>query len=136
VAGELLENRARDFVTAFGGLVGIGSSSERDGFVALHAAQLVTQQRGSVLLYVDLLLKLHAVPHLHEFVRVAGVAVSTPEFAAAIGIDGPREGHLTIADAAIEQRFSRKREVFDIVPFAERLAFGSETGNADKLGFI
>jgi len=85
-----------------------------------------------VLFDVDFLLELQAIAHFHELVGVAGVTVLAGEFAAAIGIDGPGEGHLPVADAAIQQRLRRQREVLDLVAFAEGLAFGGQAGDADE----
>ena len=136
MAGELFQNSARDFVAAFGGLVGIGRGAERDGFVGLHAMQVVAEQSGGVLLDVDFLLELHAIAHFHELVGVAGVAVAASEFAAAVGIDGPGKRHLTVADAAVQQRLGGKREVFDIVPFAQGFALGGEARDANQAGLV
>jgi hypothetical protein len=58
--GELFQNAAGDFVTAFGRLVRIGGRAERDGFVGLNAPQVVAQQSGGVLLDVDFLFELLA----------------------------------------------------------------------------
>ena len=90
-----------------------------------------------MLLDINLLFELHAIPHLHEFVGIAGIAVATAEFTTAVGIDGPGEGHLPAAHAAVQKRLGRKRKVFDVVPFAQRRAFRGEPGNADErvLGF-
>ena len=41
----------------------------------------------------DFGLEVCGVAEFHEFVGVAGVAILTAEFAAAIGIDHPAEGH-------------------------------------------
>ena len=131
---ELFQNSAGDFVAALGRLVGIGGGAERDRFIGLNAAQFVAEQAGSVLLDVDLLLELHAIAHFHKLVGVAGVAVAASEFATAVRIDGPGEGHLTVADAAVQQRFVRESEVLDVVPFAEGFAFGGQPGDADQSG--
>ena len=136
MARKLFQNSARDFVAAFGRLVGIGGGAERDCFVRLHAMQFVAEQSGGVLLHVDLLLELHAVAHFHEFVGVAGIAVTASELAAAVGIDRPGKRHLPVADAAVEQRLGRKSEVFDIVPFAQRFACRGEARDANQAGLI
>ena len=136
VARKFFKNGARDLVAAFGRLVGIGCSPQRDRFVPFHAPQVVAEQPGSMLLDVNLLLELHAIAHLHELVRVAGIAVAASELAAAIRIDRPGERHLAITDAPIQQRLGRKREVLDVVPFAQRFAFRRQSGNANQLRLI
>jgi hypothetical protein len=98
---KLFQNPASHLIAPFGGLIGIGSSAERNGFVRLDAPQIVAQQAGSVLLDVNLLLELHAVAQFHEFVGVPGIAITAAELAASVWIDGPGEGHLTVADAAV-----------------------------------
>ena len=85
-----------------------------------------------MLLDVDLLLEIHAVAHFHEFVGVTGVAVFAGELAAAIGIDGPFEGHAHTG-TAVEQGTNRQGEVFDFVSLAERFALGCQSGDADQL---
>ena len=87
-----------------------------------------------MLLDENLLLEVHAVAHFHELVGVAGIAVFAGEFAAAIGIDGPGEGHAN-AGAAIQQRADRQGEVFDLVSLAQRFALRGQTGDAYELGF-
>ena len=128
---ELVQNCASDFVAVLGRLVGIGSSAERNGFVGLYASEFVTQEAGGILLHVNLLLELHAISHFHKLMGVARVAVAATEFAAAVRIDRPGERHLTATDAAVQQRLRRKSEVFNIVPFAQRLALGREPRNTD-----
>src|SRR5579863_10530710 len=134
MAREFVENAARNFVAALGGLVGVGRGAERDGLVGLDPAQVMAQQRGRMLLDVDLALEVEPVAHLHKFVGIARVAVFAGEFAAAVGIDGPGEGHGAVADAAVQQRFRLEREVLDIVAFADGFAFAGQARNADQPG--
>jgi hypothetical protein len=72
---------------------------------------------------VNLALEVDAVAHLHEFVRVAGVAIFAGKLAAAIRIDGPLKRHAAPADAAVQKRLGFNREVLDVMPFAQRFAF-------------
>src|SRR5690242_14816539 len=104
MTSELFEDSARHFVASLGGLIGISRGAESNRLVTFYFAQFMAQQVRRVLLDVNFLLELHAVAHLHELVGVAGVAVAAAELASAIGIDGPGEGHLAIADAAVQQR--------------------------------
>src|SRR5712671_1391402 len=115
MARELFEDAARDFVAALGGLVRIGRSAQGNAFPQLDTSQVVTQQLRCVQLYVDLLLKLAALAQLHEFVGIACVAILAAKFAAAVGIDGPSEGHAAAADAAVEQGLRGKSEILDVV---------------------
>ena len=117
MARKLFQNFARNFVPALRGLVRVGRSAQCNGFVRLYAAQFVTEQTGGMLLDVDFLLELQAIAHFHELMRVTGVAVAASELAAAIRIDGPCKRHLPIADAAVQQRLRRQREVFNLMAF-------------------
>ena len=60
--------------------------------LAVDAAQFLTQEMCGGGLRVDLVFEIEGV-HFHELVGVAGVAVFASEFATAIGVDGPLEGH-------------------------------------------
>ena len=42
-------------------------------------------------------------------------------------------GIWSTADAAVQQGFGGEREVFDVVPFAQSLAFGREAGDSDEV---
>jgi len=64
-------------------------------------------------------------------VGIAGVAVAASELAAAVGIDGPGEGHLALADAAVEEGLGLNRKVFHVVAFAQGISLGGEAGDAD-----
>src|SRR5581483_5733700 len=99
MVGELLEDRARDFIAVLGGLIGIGGRAQRDGFAWFDTPEFVAQKLGGVLLDVNLLFELQAVAHLHKLVGVAGIAIAAAELASAVWIDRPGEGHLTLADA-------------------------------------
>ena len=99
-----------------------------------HPAEFLPQQVRGVLLDVDLLLEIHTVAHFHEFVGVAGIAVFAGKLAAAVGIDGPVEGHAD-AGAAVEQGPHGQSEVFDFVSLAERFGLGSQPRDADEFGF-
>jgi len=136
MAGELFENGARDFVAPLGWLVGIGRCTERDGLTRLDSPQFLPQQFPRILLDVNLLLEIHAVPHFHEFVSVAGIAVAAAEFAPAIRIDGPGEGQRPAAHAAVQQRLRRKREVFNLMPLAQRFALRRQSGDSDQRGLV
>ena len=129
---ELFQDAARDFIAALGGLVGIGCRAQSDRFIASYFAQFLPQKIRGVLLDVDLLLELHALAHFHKFVGVAGVAVAAAELASAVGVDGPGEGHLAVADAAVQQRLRGQREVLDLMTFAQGFTGGGEARNADE----
>src|SRR5207302_8878890 len=136
VARELFENSVRDSIATLGGLVGIGRGTEGNAFSPLDAPQFAAQQVRGVLLDVDFLLELYTVAHLHELVGVAGVAVFARELAAAIGIDGPGERKTATAGAAVENRFRRECEVFNVVALAQGFTLRGEAGDADQRGFL
>src|SRR5207244_13132723 len=71
--------------------------------------------------------------HFHELVGVAGVAVAASELASAVRVDGPGEGHLAIANAAVQQRLGRQREVFDLVAFAQGFSGGGKDRKSTRL---
>ena len=104
----------------------------RNGFSGLDATQIAPQQFCRVLLDKDFLLELISVAHFHEFVGVAGIAVFAGELTAAVGIDGPCEREPAVADAAVQQGTRGQGEVFNVVAFAKRLAFGRKPGDADE----
>ena len=91
--GELLQDGAGHLEAPLRWLIGVGSGADRDFFSRLDLAKFLPQQVRGMLLDVNLLLEVDAVPHLHEFVGVAGITVFAGELAAAIGIDCPGEGH-------------------------------------------
>ena len=71
----------------------------------------------------DLALKRFRIVQLHELVGVARIAILAAEFAAAVGIDHPAEGHARTI--AARQIFPRgKFEVFGLALGFERGAFG------------
>jgi len=86
-----------------------------------------------VLLDEDLLLERVAIAHLHELVGVARIAVLAGKFAAAIGIDRPRERQAVAGGAFGEDRARIQGEVLHVVALAELLAFGGHLGDADEL---
>src|SRR5579859_60510 len=134
MAGKLFENSAGNLVTAFGGLIGIRCGTEGDRLMRLHTPQFVPQQIRGVLLHVNLLLEVHAVPHFHEFVRVARIAVAASELASAVGIDRPGKWHLTFADAPVEQRLGREGEILDVMPFPDGLTLRGQARDTDQFG--
>ena len=87
-----------------------------------------------MLLDENLLLELHSVAHLHEFVGVAGITVFAGKFAATVRVDCPGEGHAR-AGAAIEQGANGQGEVFDLVSLANGFSLSCEAGDADQFGF-
>ena len=57
------------------------------------AATTVFAERGLVkLLYENLALEVLGIAQFHEFVRVAGITVLTPELTASVGVDCPAKG--------------------------------------------
>jgi hypothetical protein len=130
MTGKLLQDSARDFVTALGWLVGIGRGAECNCFSTLDSTQVVPRQFRRVLLDVDFLLELPTITHFHEFVRVAGIAVFAGELTAAVGIGGPGERQPSVTDATVQQGTSRQSKVLNIVALAKRSAFRREAGNA------
>src|SRR5712671_4101708 len=68
--------------------------------------------------------------HLHELVRVAGIAVAAGELAAAIGVDSPGEGHARFG--AVQKAVSGELEVFYLAFGFQQLALSSQFRDADK----
>jgi len=132
LAREFFEDCPRHLVSTLCRLIGIGGGAQRDRFVRLHPPEFMPQKLGLALLYLDLLLELHAIAHLHELVRVAGVAVAAAELASAIRIDCPCEWHLPLADATVQQGFRGQGEVFGVVTLSNGLAFRGQTGDANE----
>ncbi len=88
---------------------------------------------GIEVLYVDLALKVLRVAELHEFVRVACVAILAAEFAASIGVDGPVKRHApAVASGHITAR--GQIEVFDAPLGFELRTLGGKSGDANELG--
>jgi len=101
---------------AFGRLVGIGGRADGDVLARdVLLGQIAASQPASVLFDVNLALEIRAI-QFHKFMRVAGVAVDAAEFAAAIRIHGPAEGH-AFGIATIQNRAHRQQKIF-------RAAFG------------
>ena len=96
-----------------------------------HLLQFLAQQPCAVLLHVDFALKIQAVAHLHEFVRIARVTIFAGKLASSIGIDLPGEGH-TGRITAREHAAILQRDVVHLVPFRNRFALGRKPGNADE----
>jgi hypothetical protein len=76
------------------------------------------------------------VGHLHELMCVASVTIFAGKLASTVGVDGPGERKIAIADDAVEQGTRGQREVLDVVAFANGLSLGRETSDADELGAI
>src|SRR6476646_938663 len=99
---KFFENRARDFKLALNWLIRISGGADRNLLSRLHFANFLSQKLSRVLLDINLLLELDAVPHLHELVGVACVAIFAGKLASAIWVDRPGKRHLTAADAAVQ----------------------------------
>jgi hypothetical protein len=78
----------------------------------IQLAQLPAQDLRGGRLGVDLGLEFAPVFHPHELVRVARITVLAAELAAAVGIDGPLEGHVGLG--AVEDAARADLEVLDL----------------------
>src|ERR1700686_5434766 len=85
-----------------------------------------------MLLDVDLALKVQAVPHFHELVCVARVAVLAGELASPIRVDLPGKGHAWRV-AARKQAAVFQRSILDMVAFRQSLSVSCETGDSHQL---
>ena len=82
-----------DLEAALGWLIRISRGANRDLFTPLHLPELLAQQIGGMLLHINLLLKVESIPHFHELVGIACVAVLAGKLASAVRVDRPGEGH-------------------------------------------
>ena len=119
----MIEDGAGQAVLPLGGLIGIGGGADRDGFSGRERAQFGTERCGVEMLYENFALEVFGLAEFHEFVSVAGVAILATEFAAAIGIDHPAEGHAGTG-AACDVFSGGEFEVFRTTLGFERRAFG------------
>src|ERR1041384_1475090 len=98
---KFLQDGSRNLQLLLDRLIGIGSCAYRDILPGFDLPKLLAQQISRVLLGKNLLLKFDAIPHLHELVRVARIAILAGEFATPIRIDGPGKWH-EAATAAVQ----------------------------------
>src|SRR5579862_7287077 len=130
-ACEYFENRPRYAIPPLGRLIRIGCGPDRDRFPAWNLVQLVAKPGGVELLRENLPLELERIAELHEFVRVAGVAILAAELAAPVRIDGPAERHpgaRAVSDVGARWEF----EILDAALGFDKRAFGGEAGDADE----
>ena len=66
-----------------------------------------------------------------ELVRVARKTVLLGKLATAIRIDGPGKRQIAPAHNTAEQRSRSQSEVFDVMPFAQRLTRSRNASDAD-----
>ena len=123
VLREQVEDGAGQTVFSLGGLIGIGGGADGDGFSGGERAQFGAERGGIEVFDVNLLFEVFGLAELHEFVGVAGVAILAAEFAAAIGVDHPAEGHAR-AGAARYVFAGGELEVFGAALGFERGALG------------
>ena len=127
-----LEHAPGDFKLPLGRLIRIGGRAQGDGQPLVAAlAKLGAQALGRVGLGVDFALKVPAVPHLHELVRVTGIAVVAAEFAAAIGVEGPGKRHAP-AGLAVQGGARRQAVVLHLRPLAHQGTLGRQARNAHQ----
>ena len=93
-----------------------------------EAAQLLAEEVSGGGFGVDLVFEILG-SHFHELVGVAGVAVFAGELAAAVGIDGPLEGHVGLD--AIEDGAGGKLEILDGALGFEKVAVRCQASDAD-----
>jgi hypothetical protein len=134
--GEGFEEAAGAAEAAFGGLVGVGGGAEGDGVVAGETADFGSGGFGGEVLGEDAGFEVVGVVELHEFVGIAGVAVAAGEFAAAVGVDGPIEGH-ALGGTAIEEVFGGEGAVFDAFFGGVEGALAGESGDTgEHFGYV
>ena len=125
--GEDLQDGARAFEAPLGGLVGVRGGADGDAFVLVrNARQFLAQQVAGRALGVDLVFEIGRV-EFHELVGVAGIAVFAADFAAAVRVDGPAEGH--VGFGAVQDAPRRNFEILHAALGFEQFALGSESGD-------
>src|SRR5690348_11807140 len=129
---QFLENRSGDAVPLLGGLIRIGGRADGDFFPRTNFLEVTTQQPGGLLLHEDLVLKLAGVTHLHELVRVAGVAVFAGELTATIRIDCPGEGKTPSRVAAVEDGANRQGKKLHLMTSVDTLSLIGQLGDANE----
>ena len=127
--GEDFEDGAGSAEAALGRLIGIGCGADGYRLIWGYFAQVSAQQRGGVGLGVDLVFEFAGV-EVHEFVRVAGVAVAASELAAAVGVDRPFEGQARFG--AVEEAAGGEFEVLYLALGFQSLAFRGQFRDADQ----
>src|ERR1700694_552444 len=94
---EFFQDRPRNLKSPFRWLIGISRSADGNVFSNFYFSQFPPQQACCVLLDIDFPFEIHAIPHFHKFVCIAGVAIFAGKFTAPIWIDSPREWHSVAA---------------------------------------
>src|SRR6266567_3439445 len=74
-------------------LIRIGGRANSDTLPFAYSLEFLPQQPARVLFYVNLAFKIQAVPQLHEFVRITGIAVLAGKFTTAVRINHPGKRH-------------------------------------------
>ena len=128
---KLLQNAARYVVTALGWLVWVGRGANGDAFPGAHMLQPLAQEPRGLLLHINFLLESQRIAQLHKLMRIAGVAVLARKLTSAIRIDGPLKRQSTRRLHPREQRASRKREIFNVVPLAQRIGVCRQPRNSN-----
>ena len=131
-AGEDLQQAASDLCPPLDRLIGIGRGSNRNLLAGAKIAQFLLQQPRGILLDEDLPLKVLRPAQLHIFMGIAGIAVAAGELAAAIRIDGLREGKPSPRDSAVEDRPDAQRAKLDLMPATHRSAAECQPRNAPR----
>ena len=129
---QFLEDAPCNLVASLSRLIGIGRGADGDIFAGFHFPQLLAQQVSGMFFNEDLALEIDAVAHLHELVRVPRVAVFARKLASSIRVNRPLERKFPFADAPIQDRAGRQREVFDVVPLTQGLALSRQPRDADE----
>ena len=129
--GHFFEDGARGAKFLFGRLIWIGGGSDGDVFApGLARGEVARNERTGILFDENLLFEFVAI-QLHEFVRIAGVAIAAAEFAAAIGVDRPVERDV-LGFAMIQDRANRQKEILRAALGLRARGGSGETRNADQ----
>ena len=128
---HFFEDRPRNLIPSLRRLIRVGGCANSDSLLWSHAPQFAAQHFGGVLLHIDLALKIDAISHFHELMRIACVTIFAGKLASSIRIDCPRKGHAW-RGTAIQERSCRQSEVLDIVPLAQRFALRRQAGNTHQ----
>jgi hypothetical protein len=95
----------------------------------LYAGELLAEEMAGGRFGVDFGLEIGGV-EFHELVGVAGKAVGAADFAPAVRVDGPAEGH--VGFGAVQDAPRRNLEILHAALGFEGLALGSELGDPHK----
>jgi hypothetical protein len=131
-AREYFQDLAGDLITALGRLVRIGGGAYPYRRTQLQPPDLGPKRGRLKMFGVDFAFEQFRIAQFHEFVSIAGVAVFTAIFAAAIRIDGPDGTHPSgpMSDEPACFQF----QVFHLTLGFEHIAGSGQASNSYEFG--